>query len=108
MTVTSNKQIAEELITALLTNGDLTTVDLYLDPDLVDHDRPLPDLPYWPEGMRQTGRVFRHALPGPRGTHRASVMGEPPTGCNVVFCGVNIFRIAGRHDRRALATRTVP
>jgi hypothetical protein len=40
-TVTSNKQIAEQLITALFTNGDLTAVDLYLDPDLVD-DRPLP------------------------------------------------------------------
>jgi hypothetical protein len=39
-TVTSDKQIAEELITALFTTGDLTAVDLYLDPDLVDYDRP--------------------------------------------------------------------
>ena len=29
-----------------------------------------------------------------RGTYRASVMGEPPIGRNVVFCGVKIFRIA--------------
>ena len=27
------------------------------------------------------------------GTHGASVIGEPPIGRNVVFCGVNIFRI---------------
>ena len=26
--------------------------------------------------------------------YRASVMGEPPIGRNVVFCGVKIFRIA--------------
>jgi predicted ester cyclase len=94
MTVTSNKQIAEELITALFTNGDLTAVDLYLDPDLVDHDRPLPDSPYWPEGMRQPGRVSATPYLVPAGTYRASVMGEPPIGRNVVFCGVKIFRIA--------------
>jgi hypothetical protein len=29
-----------------------------------------------------------------RGTYRASVMGEPPIGRNVVFCGVKIFRVA--------------
>jgi hypothetical protein len=29
-----------------------------------------------------------------RGTYRASVMGEPANGRNVVFCGVKIFRIA--------------
>ena len=29
-----------------------------------------------------------------RGSYRASVMGEPPIGHNVVFCGVKIFRIA--------------
>jgi predicted ester cyclase len=94
MTVTSNKQIAEELITALFTNGDLTAVDLYLDPDLVDHDRPLPDSPYWPEGMRQPGRVSATPYLVPAGIYRASVMGEPANGHNVVFCGVKIFRIA--------------
>jgi hypothetical protein len=31
----------------------------------------------------------------PRGTYRASVMGEPPVGSNVVFCGVSLFCIAG-------------
>jgi len=29
-----------------------------------------------------------------RGTYRASVVGEPPIGRNVVFCGIKIFRIA--------------
>jgi hypothetical protein len=63
MTITSNKQIVEEFITALFTNGDLTAVDRYLDPDFINHDRPLPDSPYGPEGMRQAGEVFRHAFP---------------------------------------------
>jgi predicted ester cyclase len=64
--------------------------------------------------MRQTADVFRRAFPDWRsdvqqliaegdlvaenftahGTHRASVMGETPTGREVVLRGINIFRIA--------------
>jgi len=109
-----NKQIVDEFITALFTNGDLTAVDRYLDPGFVNHDPPLPGAPNGPEGMRQAGEVFRRAFPDWRsdvqqliaegdlvaenfiahGTHRESVMGEAPTGREVVLRGVNIFRIA--------------
>ena len=64
--------------------------------------------------MRQAAELFRHAFPDWRsdvqhmiaegdlvaehfvahGTHRGSVMGESPTGHDVVLRGVNIFRIA--------------
>jgi len=114
MTSTRNKQIVEELITALFTDGDLTAVDRYLDPDFINHDPPLPGAPDGPDGMRQAAELFRQAFPDWRsdvqhmiaeddlvaehfvahGTHRGSVMGETPTGHDVVLRGVNIFRIA--------------
>jgi len=113
MTSTRNKQIVEEFVTALFTDGDLTAVDRYLDPDFINHDPPLPGAPDGPEGMRQAAELFRHAFPDWRsdiqrmiaeddlvaehfvahGTHRGSVMGESPTGHDVVLRGVNIFRI---------------
>jgi predicted ester cyclase len=114
MTSTSNKQIVENFITALFTDGDLTAVDRYLDPKLIDHDPPLPGSPDGPEGVRQAAEVIRQAFPDWRtdvqhmvaegdlvaehfvahGTHRGSLMGESPTGQDVVLRGINIFRIA--------------
>ena len=38
--------------------------------------------------------ILHHEHLVARGTYRASVMGEPPIGRNVVFCGIKIFRIA--------------
>jgi predicted ester cyclase len=113
MTSTSNKQIVDDFITALFTNGDLTAVDRYLDPRFVDHDPPLPNSPDGAEGVRQAAKLFRQAFPDWRsddlhliaegdlvaehfvahGTHRGSVMSESPTGQDVVLRGVNIFRI---------------
>jgi steroid delta-isomerase-like uncharacterized protein len=114
MTSTRNKQIVEEFITALFTDGDLTAVDRYLDPDFINHDPPLPGAPDGPDGMRQAAELFRQAFPDWRsdvqhmiaeddlvaehfvahGTHHGSVMGETPNGHDVVLRGVNIFRIA--------------
>ena len=113
-TTTPNKQLVEEFITVLFTDGDLTAVDRYLDPEFIDHDPPLPSAPDGPEGVRQTAALFRQAFPDWRsevqhmiaegdlvaeyfvahGSHRGSVMGESPTGHDVVLRGVNIFRIA--------------
>ncbi len=110
----ANKQIVDEFITALFTNGELAAVDRYLAPGFVNHDPPFPGAPDGPEGMRKAGEIFRHAFPDWRsdvqqliaegdlvaenfiahGTHRGAVMGETPTGREVVLRGVNIFRIA--------------
>ena len=115
MTTTTNKQLVEDFINALFTDGDLTAVDRYLDPDFVNHDPPLPGSPDGAAGMRQAAEVFRKAFPDWRsdlqhmiaeddlvaehfvahGTHRGSVMGETPTGQEVALRGVNIFRITG-------------
>jgi steroid delta-isomerase-like uncharacterized protein len=135
-TTDANKQIVEEFITALFTRGDLTAVDRYLDPGFVNHDPPMPGSPDGPEGMRQAGQIFRRAFPDwrsdvqqliaeddlvvenfvARGTHRAAVMGEIPTGREVVLRGINIFRIAdgkiverwGRLDQLGLLQQLGP
>jgi predicted ester cyclase len=114
MTSRTNKQIVGEFITALFTDGDLRAVDRYLDPAFINHDPPFPGAPDGPEGMREAAETFRNAFPDWRsdaqhmiaegdlvaehfvahGTHRGSVMGESPTGHDVVLRGIHIFRIA--------------
>jgi predicted ester cyclase len=109
----TNKQIVEEFISALFSNGDLTAVDRHLAPGLVSHDPPLWGVPEGPEGWRTAAEVIRCAFPDWRsdiqhmiaeddlvaehfvahGTHRGSVMGETPTGQHVMMPGINIFRI---------------
>jgi predicted ester cyclase len=113
-TTQANKHIVEEFIAALFTRGDLTAVDRYLDPGFVNHDPPMPGLPDGPEGMRQASQMFHNAFPDwrsevvqliaeddlvvehfvARGTHRGPVMGETPTGREVLLRGINIFRVA--------------
>ena len=63
MNSTNNKQIVAEFITTLFTNGDLTAVDRYLDPQFINHDPPLPNSPDGPEGVRQAAELFRRAFP---------------------------------------------
>jgi predicted ester cyclase len=112
--IETNKRIVDEFITALFSNGDLTAVDRYLDPEFVNHDPPFPGAPDGPEGMRQAGAIFRRAFPDWRsdlqqliaegdlvaenfrahGTHSGPLMGETPTGREIVLLGVNIFRLA--------------
>jgi predicted ester cyclase len=114
-TTEDNKHIVSAFITSLFTDGDLAAVDQYLDPDFRNHDAPMPGAPDGPEGMRMAAETFRKAFPDwrseahhliaegdlvaehftARGTHQSSVMGEVPTGGEVVLHGINIFRIAG-------------
>ena len=110
----TNKQIVEQFITALFTDGDLTAVDRYLDPHFINHDPPLPSSPAGRKACVRQRRSSATAFPDWRsdqqhmiaeddlvaehfvahGTHRGSVMGESPSGRHVVLRGVNIFRIA--------------
>jgi predicted ester cyclase len=115
MTTTEhNKQIVTAFITALFTEGDLTAVDRYLDPDFRNHDAPLPGASDGPDGMRMAAETFRKAFPDwhsdahhliaegdlvaehftARGTHQGSALGEAPTGGEVALHGINIFRVA--------------
>jgi steroid delta-isomerase-like uncharacterized protein len=109
-----NKHLVEAFIQELFTKGDLDAVDRYLDPDFVNHDPPFPGAPEGPEGIRAAAALYRQALPDwhsdldqlvaegdivverftASGTHRAPLMGVPPTGNTLVLRGINIFRIS--------------
>lgn len=107
-----NKSIVSEFIDALFTQGDLEAVDRYLDPSFVDHD-PSFGGSADREGIRRAAAMVRAAFPDwhsdqhlvvgegdivvehftASGTHRAEVMGVPPTGGTVALEGINIFRL---------------
>jgi steroid delta-isomerase-like uncharacterized protein len=112
---TANKQLVDAFIQALFTDGDLGAVDRYLDPNMVNHDRPFPGASDGPEGMRQAAAMFRRALPDwhseveqlvaegdtvverftASGTHRGELMGVPGTGKVIVLQGIQMFRVKG-------------
>jgi steroid delta-isomerase-like uncharacterized protein len=113
--LTRNKQLVNDFIQELFSKGDLDAVDRYLHPDFVSHDPPFPGAPDGPEGIRLAAATFRRSLPDwhstvealvaegdivvelftASGTHRAELMGAPPTGKTVTLRGINIFRVDG-------------
>ena len=113
--ITANKKLVESFIDQLFTQGNLDAVDLYLHPNLINHDAPFPGAPDGPEGMRQAAGMFRQAIPDwhseveeligegdlvverfiASGTHRGELMGVSPTGKVIVLRGIQIFRIEG-------------
>lgn len=118
MTTTSsahNKQLVENFIQELFTDGDLDAVGRYLRSDFVNHDAPFPGAPDGPEGMRLAAAMFRQALPDwhseveqlvaegdtvverftATGTHRGELMDVRPTGKTITLAGINVFRIDG-------------
>jgi steroid delta-isomerase-like uncharacterized protein len=118
MTITQlsgTKQLVEDFIQALFTDGDLEAVDRYLDPAFVNHDPPFPGAPEGPEGMRQAAAMYRQALPDwhsevdqlvaendivverftASGTHHGDLMGGPGTGQTIILRGINVFRVTG-------------
>jgi steroid delta-isomerase-like uncharacterized protein len=113
--LSGTKQLVEDFIQALFTNGDLEAVDRYLDPAFVNHDPPFPGAPQGREGMRQAAAAYRQSLPDwhsdvdrlvaeddivveqftATGTHRGDLFGVPGTGRTIVLRGINIFRVNG-------------
>jgi predicted ester cyclase len=84
-TTDANKQIVEQFITALFTDGDLTAATFR---------EVFPD---WRSDLEQL--IAENDLVAENfiahGTHRGSLMGETPTGREMTLRGVNIFRVAG-------------
>lgn len=107
-----NKHIVDVFIQELFTEGDLDAVERHLHPDFVDHDPIVPGA-NGRESMRQAAAMVRHAAPDwhsdldrlvaeddivvelftASGTHRADMMGAPPTGNTIVLAGINVFRL---------------
>jgi predicted ester cyclase len=108
-----NKHLVDCFIQELFTKGDLTAVDRYLSPGVINHDPPGFGAPDGPQGWRHAALMIRRAAPDwrsdlhqlvaegdtvverftARGTHRDELMGVPGTGNQIVLPGINIFRI---------------
>jgi len=108
-----NKTIMRRALKEVVNKGNLDLIDELVSPDFVDHT-PFPGLPPGREGIRQTIGMLREAFPDLqitiedliaegdkvvsrqtlRGTHQGEFMGIPPTGKQVTWTGILIFRIA--------------
>lgn len=112
MSADQNKTIARRFFEDAFSNGHLEVLDELLAPDYVDHDSP-PGTPPGPDGIRYLLSAFRNAFPDVRftiedqlaegdkvvtrytfrGTHQGELFGIPPTGRQVAFPGISIYRI---------------
>ncbi|HEX7022759.1 MAG TPA: ester cyclase [Trueperaceae bacterium] len=86
--------------------------DEFVDPDYVDHD-PLPGQAPGVSGLKDAYRMFTNAMPDvwfsfqdliadgdlvvgrgmTTGTHKGSIMGEPPTNRRITWSGTRLFRV---------------
>lgn len=118
MTTTSETQteantvLVAAFIDELFSGGDLTAVDRYLDPALVDHDPPM-GVPPGREGLRQAAAMMRAGCADwhsdrlhmvaqgdlvaehfvASGTHTGPLFGVAPTGATLTLAGINLFRV---------------
>ena len=112
MTLEENKDIVRRFTEDFLNRGDLTVADELLAPDCIGHysgasfgtgpeaykrqlmmfKSAFPDVEWPIEDIIAEGDRVRIRAPG-RGTHRGEFMGIAPTGKQVQFGGIGIFRI---------------
>jgi len=112
MSVETNKELVHRLYAEVQGKGNMVVADELLDPDYVEHlPFPIPGR----EGLKQLVIMVRTAFPDihptvddtvaegdrvavrvtARGTHRGTFMGIAPTGKQVEWKEIHIYRIAG-------------
>ena len=115
MSTEQNKTIIRRFFEEVHNSGKIDRLDELMVADYVNHDPSLPpELRHGRDAHRQLVLVFRGAFPDARGTiedmiaegdkvaargtfrgtHRGELMGIPPTGKQVAFTWVHIYRIA--------------
>lgn len=108
----ANTAVVAAFIDELFSAGDLTAIDRYLDPAMVNHNPPL-GAPAGPEGLRQAATMMRTGCPDwhsdrlhmvaqddlvaehfvASGTHTGPLFGVEPTGATLTLAGINLFRV---------------
>lgn len=108
-----NKTIMRRGMEEIVSGGDLDLIDELVSPDFVDHT-PMPGRPSTREGLKQSIAELREAFPDIEteigdlvsegehvvarynitGTHQGAFMGVPPTGKEVAWSAMLMFRIA--------------
>lgn len=114
MAAEDNKALVRYLIEEVLNKGNLDIADTGFAPDYVTHIPNNPNLPPGPETFKRVIAMYRAAFPDfhmtiedlvaegdlvanrftTRGTHRAPLMGIPPTGKQITVRGQELHRIA--------------
>jgi predicted ester cyclase len=111
--VEQNRGIVRRLYDELFAKWNLAVIDEVFSPEYLGHEMP-PGTPRGPEGIRRLYARFREGLPDLRftvedliaggdrvvvrwranGTHRGAIQGIPPTGAQVSFEGIAIYRLS--------------
>lgn len=111
--VEQNTRIVRRLYDELFTKWNLAVIDEVFSPEYLGHEMP-PGTPRGPEGIRRLYARIREGLPDVRlmvedliaggdrvvvrwranATHRGVIQGIPPTGAQVSFEGIAIYRLS--------------
>ena len=112
----ANEALAQRFHRDIFQAGNLAVADEILAPNFVMHAPGFPtELTHGPEGMKRLATATRTAFPDLqttdedtiaqgdkvvirwtfRATHQGEFQGIPPTGKQVTFGGIDIFRVAG-------------
>jgi steroid delta-isomerase-like uncharacterized protein len=123
-----NKSLARRSLDELWTKGNLAAVDQLYSDNCIFHDLGSPEDIRGREGLKQFARSYRAAVPDlqctvedaiaegdkvavrwvSRGAHRGDFMGIAPTGKQVTFRGIQMYRISkGRIEEEWAGFNTV-
>jgi predicted ester cyclase len=114
MSTEDNKVLLRRFYDEVINKKNLTAIDEFIDPQMVDHALP-PGMPSGIEGQRQFLSMYSTAFPDTHftvedmieegdkvvvrlsvsATQQGAFMGLPPTDMHVRLTGIDIMRIAG-------------